>query len=613
MFRRLQVWTRRGVRLVKGVWDQQEWFWRKVREVANGVSPAALLACLGIMIYDLGFRPFQNNDPGPGYWIQGLVGLALVAMAIRYVLDLFTPQKTWVRILGLIRLLFLLYLGYSLLPYKYELTALGSPEFTVVKILLYLSLCLVMITEVSSLVQALPIRSWSAPSLLAVSFGGLCFLGTFLLLLPNATYRGIHPLDALFTATSAVCVTGLTVVDTATEFTRFGQIIILILIQLGGLGMMTFAGLIAYSVAGGTSIKAQLAFRDLVNSGKMSQVMQFLSRVALVTLIFEALGGLLIYWSIEDLAFPSSLEKFFFVVFHTVSAFCNAGFSTFSAGLYDPLLRYHYGLHMSLALLVILGGLGFPVIFHIYRFGKVKLYNLGQYLQGNPQRAHFPGLRFMNARLSIQVSAVLLVLGTLVFLIFEPQASLKPHEGAGKWVSAFFASVSARTAGFATINISALSLPTLMIYLLLMYIGASPGSTGGGIKTTTAGLAVLNLMAVLKGRDRLQYARSEISPASIRRAFAIILLSMICIGAFTFLIALEDANKGLVAIVFEVFGAFTTAGMSLGITSELSDFSKMVLVVAMYVGRIGMITVLLALIPQSKPDYLRYPLEEINF
>lgn len=598
---------------MKGFWDQQEWFWRKVREVANGVSPAALLACLGIMIYDLGFRPFQNNDPGPRYWIQGLVGLALVAMAIRYVLDLFTPQKTWVRILGLIRLLFLLYLGYSLLPYKYELTALGSPEFTVVKILLYLSLCLVMITEVSSLVQALPIRSWSAPSLLAVSFGGLCFLGTFLLLLPNATYRGIHPLDALFTATSAVCVTGLTVVDTATEFTRFGQIIILILIQLGGLGMMTFAGLIAYSVAGGTSIKAQLAFRDLVNSGKMSQVMQFLSRVVLVTLIFEVLGGLLIYWSIQDLAFPSSLEKFFFVVFHTVSAFCNAGFSTFSAGLYDPLLRYHYGLHMSLALLVILGGLGFPVIFHIYRFGKVKLYNLGQYLQGDPQRAHFPGLRFMNARLSIQVSAVLLVLGTLVFLIFEPQASLKPHEGAGKWVSAFFASVSARTAGFATINISALSLPTLMIYLLLMYIGASPGSTGGGIKTTTAGLAVLNLMAVLKGRDRLQYARSEISPASIRRAFAIILLSMICIGAFTFLIALEDANKGLVAIVFEVFGAFTTAGMSLGITSELSDFSKMVLVVAMYVGRIGMITVLLALIPQSKPDYLRYPLEEINF
>lgn len=613
ILRRIQAWGRKGVRSLKEAWDQQEWLWRRVRDGANLVSPASLVLCLALLIYDLGFLPFQNNDLLLGYWIQILVGIALVAMGVRYVLDLFAPMKTWVRILGLLRLAFLFFLGFYLLPYKYGITDLGSGEFIIVKVLLYLSLTLVMVTEVSSFVQSLPIRSWSAPTLLAVSFAGLCVLGAFLLMLPNATHRGISPLEALFTATSAVCVTGLMVVDLATEFTRFGQIIILLLIQLGGLGMMTFAGLIAYSVAGNTSLKAQLAFKDLVNSQQMSQVLQFLSQVVLVTLIFEALGGVLIYWSIEDLAFPTPLEKFFFVVFHTISAFCNAGFSTFSSGLYDPLLRHHYGLHMSLALLVILGGLGFPVIFHIYRFGKVKFYNLWQYIQGNPNRAHFPGLRLVNARLSVQVTVLLLVLGTLVFLVFEAQGALRPHEGAGKWVSAFFASVSARTAGFATINVSALSLPTLMVYLLLMYIGASPGSTGGGIKTTTAGLAILNLMAVLKGRDRLQYARSEISPASVRRAFAIILLSMICIGFFSFLIALEDANKGLVAIVFEVFGAFSTAGMSLGITTDLSDFSKIVLMMAMYVGRIGMITVLLALIPQSKPDYLRYPQEEINF
>ncbi len=613
MIKRLQAIRRHAFRTLKQVWNQQAWFWKKVREVAQVASPLALLVCMGILIYDLGFRPFQNNEIGIGNWIQGMLILAIFAMSLRFLIDLFTAQKRWVRILTLLRIVLVFVLGFFLLPYKYQIKDLSSAHFILVKGGLYLALAVIILTELTSFLQSLPFRRLSAPVLLAGSFAGFCFIGAFLLMLPNATRHGISAIDALFTATSAVCVTGLTVVDTATEFTRFGQIIILLLIQLGGLGMMTFAGLIAYSVAGNASIKAQLAFQDLVHSKQMNQVMQFLSQVVLVTFLFEALGAVLIYLSIDDLAFPNSLEKFFFVIFHAVSAFCNAGFSTFSLGLYDPLLRDHYGLHMSIALMVLLGGLGFPVIFHLYSYAKGKLYNLWQYLNRNPQRAHFPSLRFLNARLSIQVSLFLLVLGTLVFLLFESEGSLRPHEGWGKLVSALFASVSARTAGFATINIAALSLPTMMVYLLLMYIGASPGSTGGGIKTTTAGLAMLNLMAVLKGRDRVQYGRSEISSASLRRAFAIILLSMICIGTFSFLIALEDGQKGLVAIVFEVFAAFSTAGMTLGITPDLTLFSKAVLIVAMYVGRIGMITVLLAFMPQGKPDYLRYPQEEINF
>jgi Trk-type K+ transport system membrane component len=267
-----------------------------------------------------------------------------------------------------------------------------------------------------------------------------------------------------------------------------------------------------------------------------------------------------------------------------------------------------------IAFLIILGGMGFPIVFNLYRYLKIKSSNIYCRITGEGQVKHFPGLIFLNARLALVVSFVLLIVGFIAYILFEQSYSLLQHPTvSGKVVTAFFGSVTPRTAGFNSVDLTALSLPTIMIYLLLMWIGASPASTGGGIKTTTAGVAALNLISILRGKDRVEFFRSEISQNSVRRAFAIIILSLLIIGISIFLVSINDSNKGLINIAFEVFSAFSTVGLTLGITPGLSAFSKVVIIITMFVGRVGMLTLLVAFISQSKPLYYRYPKEEIAF
>jgi potassium uptake TrkH family protein len=535
-------------------------------------------------------------------------------MAIRMVLELFIRKKAWVRVLGLLAVAFLVLMALFILPAKSGMAATDSNRFLVYKLLLYVGITFIFITEFSHFVQLVYSRALNPGGILVGSFAFFIICGTFLLKLPNATYGGISTINALFTSTSAVCVTGLTVVDTGTHFTPFGHMIIMLLIQVGGLGIMTFAGILAYAVAGQASIKAQLAFKDMVNSKKINNVMQFLYHVILVTFLFELFGAICIYVSLDDTLFERKLDRIFFSVFHSVSAFCNAGFSTYSGGLHEPVIRFNYPLHLIIAFLIILGGLGFPIVFNFYKYLRIKLINLYRGLTGDVTREHFPSLNFINAKLALMVSGFLLALGFVCFILFEEQASLREHPGwTGKVVTSFFASVTTRTAGFNTVDMGAITMPTIMIHLLLMYIGASPGSTGGGIKTTTAGLAVLNMVAVLRGRDRTDFMRAEVSHQSVRRAFAIILLSLLCMGIAIFFIAMNDSKKGLIAIAFEVFSAFSTTGLSLGITPHLTVYSKIVVIITMFIGRVGMITLLVAFIRQSKQIYYRYPKEEIAF
>lgn len=240
--------------------------------------------------------------------------------------------------------------------------------------------------------------------------------------------------------------------------------------------------------------------------------------------------------------------------------------------------------------------------------------NLFLFLRRDSRRVYFPKVIGMNARLALVVSGVLLLIGFISYLLFEWSATLTQHPTwYGKIVTSFFGSVTPRTAGFNTVDMTVLSLPTVMVYLLLMWIGASPGSTGGGIRTTTAGVAVLNAVSILRGKDRVEFFRTEIPQHSIRRAFAIMLLSFLLIGLSTFLITINDSDKGLIRIAFEVFSAYSTVGLSLGLTPQLSQASKVVLIFSMFVGRVGMVTLLVVFIRQSRQLYYRYPKEEVIF
>jgi Trk-type K+ transport system membrane component len=308
------------------------------------------------------------------------------------------------------------------------------------------------------------------------------------------------------------------------------------------------------------------------------------------------------------------VDKLFFSIFHSVSAFCNAGFSTFTNNLFESEIRFNYALHLIIALLIILGGIGFPIIFNLAKYSKFKLMNLFNRISRKPKRWYYPKLININSRLALVMTGFLLLIGFFTYLLFEQNNSLRDHPSIlGKVVTAFFGAVTPRTGGFNTVDMTLLSLPMILIYLLLMWIGASPGSMGGGIRTTTVGVAVLNLSSVLRGKDRSEFFKSEISHQSVRRAFAIILISFLLIGVFTFLVSINDGEKGLIMIAFETFSAFSTTGLSLGITPNLSPESKLVLVMTMFVGRVGMLTLFVAFIKQSKQRYYHYPKEEVAF
>jgi Trk-type K+ transport system membrane component len=245
---------------------------------------------------------------------------------------------------------------------------------------------------------------------------------------------------------------------------------------------------------------------------------------------------------------------------------------------------------------------------------KYKLLNYINAIRRDPKRLHFPRLININSRLALVVTGFLLLIGFVSYFVFEQSHSLRDHPSLyGRIITSFFGAVTPRTGGFNTVDITLLSMPMILIYLLFMWIGASPGSIGGGIRTTTLGVAVLNVFSVLRGKDRTEFFRSEISHHSVRRAFAIIVLSFLLIGAFTFLVSVNDGDKGLIMIAFETFSAFSTTGLSLGLTPNLTSQSKLVLVFTMFVGRVGLLTLFVAFIKQSKQLYYRYPKEEIAF
>ncbi len=569
---------------------------------------------VGIVMYDFGFNPFARNSAGVNFWGQVVLNALVLLLGTRLLLRLSTRKKTWSRIFNLIGWLYLLFLAAFVLPEKAAMSDYGSTRFVALKLMFYAGIGFVFITETSFLLQFIYNRAVSPALLFVASFAILILAGTFLLKLPNATTQHIRLIDALFTSTSAVCVTGLTVVDTATRFTPFGHLIIMLLVQAGGLGIMTFAGLLAYAVGGKSTLKGELAFRDLMSHRQISNIMHFIYQVVSITFLFELAGTACIYLTVDDALFQRPIDKLFFSLFHAISAFCNAGFSTYSLGLYEPALRFNYPLHLFIALLILLGGMGFPIVFNLARYLKIKLLNLTLRLRRNPKRVHFPKLIGINSRLALVVSAILLAIGFATYLIFEQHNSLRDHPTlAGKFMTSLFAAVTPRSGGYTTFDMSLLSLPMIMIYLMLMWIGSSPGSMGGGIRTTTAGVAVLNLIAVLRGRDRAEFFKSEISHHSVRRAFAIILLSVLMLGVFIFLVSVYDGDKKLIHIAFEIFSAFSTTGLSLGITPLLSDPSKLVVILTMFAGRVGMLTLLVAFIRQSKQLYYRYPKEDITF
>lgn len=427
--------------------------------------------------------------------------------------------------------------------------------------------------------------------LLILSFIILIFAGAGILCMPNMTYDGIRFLDALFISTSAACVTGLSVVDVSEVFTTRGHLIIMLLIQFGGWNIITFAAFFSTFLWNSSGIKYQSILHDVVSTNSMSETKTMLRKIIYYSLVIEFVGALLmfVYW-LSVGYFDSYQENMFYSVFHSVSAFNNAGLSLWSDGFCNPSVRYAYFIQLIIMVLIFLGGIGFFVL-----------------QEGTKRRKDVKRRRFsISSRIAIYTSIILIVGGCILYFVLETNRSMAFDSTFDKvWIS-LFQSISARTAGFNTVDFSQLNTPTLFVIIMLMFVGASPASTGGGIKTTTFFVLIKSAMSIISSSRHVTFGKNTISYAVVNKAFTLFFFAVILICASTFALSVTEENMRFMDLLFEEVSAFGTVGLSTGITSQLSDVGKVIIILTMFLGRVGLLTIGVALARRSFSDY-KYP------
>ncbi|MCP2043734.1 TrkH family potassium uptake protein [Pontibacter sp. HSC-36F09] len=432
-----------------------------------------------------------------------------------------------------------------------------------------------------------------------LSFVFLILLGSGLLMMPNmiTSPGSMRYIDALFMATTTSCVTGLVVVDPGTYFTFSGQVVLLMLIQLGGLGILTFATFFVSLMRQGMGIKQHLAMYEILESDSIFSTQHLLRKLVLMTFTIEAVGALIIFttWD-KNLEFVSLGSKIFYSVFHSVSAFCNAGISLYPEGLYTAAVRNSYALHLVIAVLIILGGIGFPTMIDVLSPQSIRA----------RMRAPWKNWRLLT-RISIYTSIGLIALGTVGFFLLEYFNTLAHLNFGEAVITSFFQSVTTRTAGYNTVDISALSVPTLLMFIFLMFIGASPGSTGGGIKTTTFLIILLTVWTTIRGKRYVEIGKRTIPHAVSYKAFSVFVFAAILNLLFLFTLTITDSQFDVMRLAIEQVSAFATVGLSTGITAGMSDAGKGVLILSMFIGRVGTLTLAVALSTRTTTTAYKFP------
>jgi len=412
---------------------------------------------------------------------------------------------------------------------------------------------------------------------LAISFAGAILIGTLLLMLPFCSASGrLSLIDALFTSTSAICVTGLIVVDTATHFTLAGKIVILVLIQLGGLGIMTFSTMVLLAAGRSITIHDRILVQEGYHPGSPGSFKALIKNIFIFTAIIEGAGFVLLSLRfLQDHPWPRALLS---GLFHAVSGFCNAGFSVYSNSLMS--FRGDVFINLVMAHLIIFGGLGFLVIGEAVMAGRRLLKGMKMKLS-------------LHSKMVLTSTTILIFGSFFIFLALEKGQALRSFSWKDKILASFFQVVTPRTAGFNTMDLTTLGTAAVLLLMLLMFIGASPGSTGGGVKTSTFGVVLAFLRSKVAARDSIHMFYRTIPQDNVVRAFTLISLSMSLIFIAGFVVLINQPGMLMRDVFFEVFSGFGTVGLSLGITSKLNVFSKVTVSLLMYAGRIGPLTLLL--------------------
>ena len=440
------------------------------------------------------------------------------------------------------------------------------------------------------------LNSMDPAKVMVIGFASVVLLGALLLNLPIATKSGESTglLDALFTATSAVCVTGLIVVDTATYWSIFGQVVIITLIQIGGLGFMTIATMFALLTKKKINLRERLLIQESLNQKDLSGMVRLTRYVILITFLIEGIGAILLSFTfIPQFGLGRGV---WYSIFHAISAFCNAGFDLMGSvsGPFTSLTSYvdNFMIVMTISALIILGGIGFPVMLDVIRTKKASRLN-------------------MHSKIVIVTTSILIGIGSIfIFVVeFNNPKTLGTLSLPGKLLAAFFQSVTARTAGFNTIDLTLIKESSLFIMMILMFIGASPASTGGGIKTTTLASLVITVRSFISGKGDIEVCERRISGATITKAIGIFFIATALVVFGTLALSLTDEGFTLVECGFEIVSAIATVGLSIGGSPSLTTMGKVVVMIAMFIGRVGSLTIFVALLSKGarKKPPVRYP------
>ncbi|GBF34940.1 potassium uptake protein [Desulfocucumis palustris] len=435
--------------------------------------------------------------------------------------------------------------------------------------------------------------SLTPPQLLVLGFALTILTGAVVLTLPGCSAGGEYTdfITALFTSTSAVCVTGLVVVDTGTYWSPVGQLVILLLIQIGGLGFMTMATFFNMLMGKKIGLRNRLILQESLNQNSLQGVVRLSKYVLIITFLLELFFAVILAVRLgADLGYPRAL---WFGIFHSISAFNNAGFDIF--GNFSSITGYVNDtvVTMSVATLIILGGIGFGVIIDILNYRHRKML-------------------FTHTKLVLWTSGILIAVGAVFIYFFEMDNTLKGLTPWGKCLASFFQSVTPRTAGFNTIDISHLHSYTLFFIIILMFIGASPGSTGGGIKTSTFALLGLSVLSLTRGKSNTQLFKRTITQDQVIKALAVLLLAILLIVVVSIALMAVEREENFLLVLFETVSAFGTVGLSMGLTPELSPAGRLLIIMTMFLGRVGTITAVFALTQRTKRrEKIKYPEDKV--
>lgn len=431
---------------------------------------------------------------------------------------------------------------------------------------------------------------FNAVQILSIGFFILILIGGIILSLPisSASGESTNLLDSIFTSTSAVCVTGLITLDTGTHFSVFGQVIIITLIEIGGLGFMSFATMIALILGKKITLKDRLIMQEALNAFSIQGMVKMVKYVIKFTLLIQLIGAIILSTQfIPEFGLKKGIG---FSLFHSISAFCNAGFDLF--GHFSSLVNHNTNsvILITISSLIIIGGLGFTVWIEIYNYRKTRRLSL-------------------HSKLVLLITIFLLVLGTILFLVLEYNNSntIAQMGIKDKLLNSYFSSATARTAGFNSVDTNGTTNGGKLLTVLLMFIGGSPGSTAGGIKTVTFGVIILAVVAVIKGREEPEIFKRSLSKELVYRSFAILVIALTLVLTVSMVLSITLPNEKFIDLLYEVTSAFGTVGITTGVTQRLTVVGKVIIMITMYLGRLGPLTFAFAITKRKKKQGIRYP------